>query len=272
MINLIREFIAIPSIANLEKENKQAMLYLESKLEKIGFIVEVLGDSPTKQPVLVGRYINKNNSNNIVLYNHYDVEKINREEKWNTNPFELEEIEDRLYGRGVADNKGILLTRLLAIEELANKEVELPNILWIIQGEEEVAGPTPFEIIPSLLDNFEACFYLEETGVVKEDGTPVIFYLCNGNSDVPLIVKELNEMVFENKAIFENRHLNKFTKCPFVTNIPLKGVYVGFGPNDNQCRIHRDNESLSKSLLKKHYADFMKFITWIGKRGKPIKG
>ena len=146
MIELIQRFIEIPSVANLEKENKEAMDYLESRLKEIGFSIDRKGNSPTKQPVMVANYVNEKSENKIVLYNHYDVEKINREEKWNTDPFKLEEIEGRLYGRGIADNKGVLLTRVLAIKTLIDNGDEIPNILWIIQGEEEVAGPTKTEI------------------------------------------------------------------------------------------------------------------------------
>lgn len=266
MIDLIREFIGIPSIANLKKENQLAINFVKNRLDKIGFSVEICGDSPSKQPVIVGRCTNETALNEIVLYNHYDVEKINKKEKWATDPFKLEEISGRLYGRGIADNKGILLTRLLALEQLVEQGKKLPNILWIIQGEEEVAGPTPFEVIPPLFKNKNTCFYLEETGVVKEDETPVIFYLHNNNSNVPPIVKELNKVIFNDRGLYENRHLSKFTKCPFVTNIPSNGIYIGFGPNDKKCRIHRDNESISRSLLEKHFFDFQNFISWIANR------
>ena len=61
-----------------------------------------------------------------MLYGHYDVEKIKGWEKWNTPPFELVEMDGRFYCRGIADNKGILLMRLLAIKEMfeAGEEID----------------------------------------------------------------------------------------------------------------------------------------------------
>ena len=37
---------------------------------------------------------------------------------------------------------------------------QLPNILWVIQGEEEVGGQTPFDVIPKHFLAFNAKIYL----------------------------------------------------------------------------------------------------------------
>lgn len=47
--------------------------------------------------------------------------------KWNTPPFELVEKDGRVYCRGIADNKGILLTRLLAIKEMYEADEAILN-------------------------------------------------------------------------------------------------------------------------------------------------
>jgi acetylornithine deacetylase/succinyl-diaminopimelate desuccinylase-like protein len=197
----------------------------------------------------------------VVLYGHYDVEKINASERWETPPFEVITKEDRYYCRGIADNKGILLCRILALQAMKAAGEPLPNILWIIQGEEEVAGPTPFKVIPQLLQDFDATLHVEETGVYKND-TPLLFHLPKSET-VPAFVHSLNEAIYDGKARPENRQLNKFTTCPFVTNIPKTAVYIGFGPNDGHCRIHRDNESLSVEKLQTHTTVFQKFMRWV---------
>lgn len=260
----LKEFIAIPTIANDKAANQSGIEYIKNILEPLGFEFKTEGESPYHQPVIVAKYISDQTDKKVVLYGHYDVEKIKGWEKWDTPPFELVENGDRYYCRGIADNKGILLTRILAIKEMFEADEEVPSILWIIQGEEEVGGQTPFEVIPNHFSDFGATIYLEETGMHNKNGTPVIFHLPK-TENPPLFLESLNNAIYEGKAVLENRHLNKFSKCPFLHSIPENGYYIGFGPNDPLCNIHKDNESLSKQNLAQHKEVFKNFIRWINK-------
>lgn len=263
MINTLKQFIAIKTIAYDEKSNIQGIELVSNLLKSIGFSISIEGDSPYKQPVVIAKYTNKESTKKVTLYSHYDVEKIHREAKWNTDPFDLIEDEGRFYARGIADNKGILLSRIFSLIELKKSMEELPNILWIIQGEEEVAGKTPFEVIPKYVQEFNSKIYVEETGVYK-DGVPVIFHLPETNKR-PQFIEDMNSAIYDGKAVYANRHLNKFTTCPFLTNIPKDACYVGFGPNDSSSNIHRANESLSVENLLNHNDVFKKFIKWVSK-------
>lgn len=257
----LKEFIAIPTIANDKEANQSGIDFISDILKSIGFKISIEGESPFHQPVIVAKYNNPNSDKKVVLYGHYDVEKIKDWEKWDTPPFELTEKDNRYYCRGIADNKGVLLIRLFAIKEMFDAGEQLPNILWIIQGEEEVGGQTPFEVIPKHFLEFNSKIYLEETGIHK-DGKPVIFYLTKSNTK-PYFLDSLNDAIYSGNALFENRNLNKFSKCPFLHNIPADGFYLGFGPNDALCHIHQENESLDKNAMVIHKDIFKKFIHWI---------
>ena len=152
-------------------------------------------------------------------------------------------------------------TRKKYIKRIESKE-EIPNILWIIQGEEEIGGQTPFEVIPKYFSDFGSKLYLEETGVYKDDKTPVIFHLPK-TENKPTFLDSLNKAIYSGKAIFENRNLNKFSECPFLKNIPENGYYIGFGPNDSLSNIHKENESLDINNLEEHKYVFKKFIRWV---------
>lgn len=262
MINQIQKIIAIKTIANDKKSNIEGIKFITNLLEEIGFQYSIEGESKFDQPVIVAKYLNSNSIKKVTLYGHYDVEKINDEASWNTDPFSLTEDNERYYARGIADNKGILICRIYALLEMKKNNIELPNILWLIQGEEEVAGQTPFEVIPKCIEAFRSKIYVEETGIYDKNKMPVIFYLSKKDQAATLI-DGLNAAIYEGKAVVKNRHLNKFTKCPFVTNIPKGGIYIGFGPNDNQSCIHRPNESLNIKNLQEHKEVFKKFISWI---------
>jgi cysteinylglycine-S-conjugate dipeptidase len=256
----LQQFTAIPTIAHDEMANQQGIAFLRDLLASAGFEVSTRGQSPYHQPVIVATFQNVHQSNKVVLYGHYDVEKIKGWEKWNTPPFQLTEENGRLYCRGIADNKGVLLARMTAVQEMVADGEKMPEILWIIQGEEEVGGSTPFEVIPDVLADFGSKIFVEETGVHKE-GKPVIFHLSKSNEGA--FLASLNNAIYDGTAIIENRSLRKFSKCPFLHSLPADGHYIGFGPNDAQCNIHRDNESLDKQLLLSHKEVFKRFLRWV---------
>lgn len=262
MLNVkeLSEFISIRTIAGNESDNNRGINYITKTLHSLGFDCELKGSSPHYQPVIIAKRIHNESANRIVLYGHYDVEKIRKSDKWDTPPFEMIEKEDRFYCRGIADNKGILYIRLQAVKEMIKNNEPVPNILWIIQGEEEVDGRTPFEVIPDEVSAYRGQVYVEETGV-HQKGKPVLFYLPD-NEKKPEFLDTLNEAVYDGKATFQYRSLTKFNICAFLTNIPEGGHYIGFGPNDSLCNIHRPNESINKKLLAEHENTFKRFLRW----------
>lgn len=78
----------------------------------------------------------------LLIYDHYDVQPPEPLEAWDSEPFSPEIREGFLYCRGVADNKGDLVSRLQAIEAYQKTVGELPiRIKFVFEGEEEVGSP-----------------------------------------------------------------------------------------------------------------------------------
>lgn len=260
----LAEFVALETTAFNQEQNQKAIDLLVSHFNEMGFKVSVEGESQYHQPVIVAKYTNANSSGKVVIYGHYDVEPTKSTEVWQTPPFELTEKEGRLYGRGIADNKGVLLTRILALQEMRDSGLELPNILYVIQGEEEVEGETAFEVFSKHITEFNARFYLEETGMHRA-GMPLILFISN-NDDLLATINDLNNTLYNGEALIENRKLNKFSKCAFFENIPQDGIYLAFGPNDEFCNIHGADESLSDVNLLAHIDVFKNFIILVNKK------
>lgn len=112
----------------------------------------------------------------LLLYNHYDVQPAEPLELWQSPPFEPTVRDDRLYARGVADNKGELAARLAAIRALRAVEGELPITLrWIIEGEEEI-GSIHFGAMAARYGELlraDGCLW--EGTNFDESGRPVVF-------------------------------------------------------------------------------------------------
>jgi acetylornithine deacetylase/succinyl-diaminopimelate desuccinylase-like protein len=78
----------------------------------------------------------------LLLYNHYDVQPPEPLDLWVTPPYSGDVRDGRFYARGVADDRGDLLSRVLAIRAYKATIGELPlRIRWLIEGEEEIGSP-----------------------------------------------------------------------------------------------------------------------------------
>lgn len=72
----LKDFIAIPTIANDKEANQLGIEFVRNILEPLGFEFKTEGGSPYHQPVIVAKYTNVKSDKKVVLYSHYDVEKI----------------------------------------------------------------------------------------------------------------------------------------------------------------------------------------------------
>lgn len=262
----LSRFIALQTVAGDKSANKQALEFLQQELSALAFAVEVLGNSNSEhdQPILVAKLGDTTLPTTLVLYNHYDVEKVHADEVWQTSPFALTSVNGRFFGRGIADNKAPLLLRIETIRQRIKQGRAMPPILWLIQGEEEVGAPLAHQLFPELLSKTQAKLFLEETGYQKED-QPMLFHVFDSTvqpSTAKALATDLGQAVFAGKFTTEHRHLTKFGACPFVKNLPVGAHYIGFGPNDALANIHQANESISIELLAFYAEQFDRFLDW----------
>src|ERR1700741_2731603 len=89
-------------------------------------------------PIVTAEWLGAPGKPTILVYGHYDVQPPDPLEKWKSPPFEPPVPENRLYARGVSDEKGPMLIPIVVAEALMRTEGKLPiNIRFIIEGEEE---------------------------------------------------------------------------------------------------------------------------------------
>jgi|GEM_PF-1360410 len=275
MMKNLKTFISMQTVSGNQQGNQQAIDFLAGRLKKIGFNVNVEGQDKTDQPIIIAHRQGIKSQNKIALYGHYDVAKVTHRQAWKSqDPFTLECIDNRLFARGVADNKGTLEARLSALEATYQQNGICPEILWMIQGEEEVVlkERVAIKLFHSHITKFGANVFLDETGFNDIQANEQIVFLWSktrSQAHLSACQKELDlSGVFTKPHRFEYRHLNKLTgtaTCPLLSNLPEKALYLGFGPNDKFHYIHRDNESLDKEKWEQHQKQFTNFLIWYAK-------
>jgi acetylornithine deacetylase/succinyl-diaminopimelate desuccinylase-like protein len=93
-------------------------------------------------PAVYGEITSDPSQPTYLVYGHYDVQPPDPLDKWVTPPFEPTVRNDRLYARGVSDDKGPLLIPILVAEAFMRVSGKLPvNLKVLIEGEEEAGSP-----------------------------------------------------------------------------------------------------------------------------------
>ncbi|MFN8672602.1 MAG: M20/M25/M40 family metallo-hydrolase [Candidatus Sericytochromatia bacterium] len=152
---------------------------------------------PNAHPYAYGEYIFDDKAPTILLYAHHDVQPPGKLDKWITgSPWEPKEIDGRLYGRGVVDDKAGAMIHLAAIRSYIQTENKLPiNIKMIVEGEEEIGSTHLSQFIEKYKDKLNAdCIVLTDTANLYE-GLPSITYLLRGQVGVDIEVKALKQQV-----------------------------------------------------------------------------
>jgi acetylornithine deacetylase/succinyl-diaminopimelate desuccinylase-like protein len=133
--------VGIPSVSMEPERRGDVQRCAElacSYLRDIGAEAEIIATQGL--PVVLGRIIQDPAFPTVTIYNHLDVQPADRE-GWQTDPFALEAIGDRFHGRGATDDKGPLLTALLAARLALAASVRL-NFQFLWECEEEVGSPS----------------------------------------------------------------------------------------------------------------------------------
>ncbi len=157
-------------------------------------------------PVLVGRAKGRS-ARTLLCYNHYDVQPPEPLELWTTPPFEPTMRDGALYARGAADDKGELIARLAALDAVrAAHGGELPcNVLFVVEGEEEIGSPTVGQFVLDHRDLLACDGSIWEGGGIGPDGAPELVLGARGILVVELSVQTMSRDAHSGGAhIFPN--------------------------------------------------------------------
>lgn len=129
----------------------------------------------------------------LLFYTHYDVQPPEPLELWESPPFEPTRRGDRVFGRGISDDKGNIAARLAAIRAFMEVRGGLPcNLKFFVEGEEEIGSPNLPALIEQRGQDFKADACIWEGGGRNLSGDPLMYLGLKGVLTVRFSVKKLS--------------------------------------------------------------------------------
>ncbi|XGW33413.1 hypothetical protein V3C99_017660 [Haemonchus contortus] len=163
----LKEAVAIPSVSGDPAHRPDCVkmvMWAKKKLESINVATQLIDAGKQKlhdgrvidlPPIIFGVLGTDPKKKTVLVYGHLDVQPAAKEDGWHTNPFELTEVNGKLFGRGSTDDKGPVLAWINAISVLQKKNVEIPvNLKFVFECMEESGSEGLEEALRKHKDQF----------------------------------------------------------------------------------------------------------------------
>ncbi|KAG2472217.1 MAG: Acetylornithine deacetylase [Nitrosopumilales archaeon] len=195
MNNLVSELqtlIRQPSVSAKNEGLEECAKLVKKTLQKAGIKSEILRLGKNIPPLVYGELRSKKNPKKTLLfYNHYDVQPAEPFDLWDYPPFSAKIKGNKVFGRGSADDKGELITRIKAVESYLKVNGDIPcNVKFVIEGEEEIGSPNIDKYLKKHKKKFSCDGVIWEFGYVDSKNRPIVGLGMKGLLFVELIAKE----------------------------------------------------------------------------------
>ncbi|PKB60687.1 MAG: hypothetical protein BZY65_00560 [SAR202 cluster bacterium Ae2-Chloro-G2] len=142
LISLEQELVRIPSVNTgfMPTGNETPVCeYIRDWLAIDGIESEILESAPNRGNI-VSKISGSSGNVGLIFMSHTDVVPVEDESKWTYPPFSAEIHNERIYGRGASDCKGLLTAQMAAMRVLKRNGIELHDGLTLISGADEEHG------------------------------------------------------------------------------------------------------------------------------------
>lgn len=242
------DFVRIPSVS-AKPENapdmQRAAHWVEARLQKAGISdTEILATSG--HPVVYGENLEAGpDAATVLIYGHYDVQPAEPLGLWRNPPFEPVIIDGKLFGRGASDDKGGMLTPILAVEAILATSQKLPvNVKFLFEGEEEVGSVSLREFVQKNATRLSADMIFSSDGVQWGPDHPQIMQAMKGTVPFEIVVQ--GPSADQHSGFYGGAIANPaMALCQILASmksadgtITIEGFYDDVVPLDQETREH----------------------------------
>ncbi len=176
LVSDLQKLIRQPSVSAKNLGLDKCSRLVVNMMKKSGIHAELLYTKKGVPAAIYGEVKSKQNPGKTLLfYNHYDVQPEEPVELWDDEPFSGKIIGNKIFGRGSADDKGELITRIKAVESFLKTTGDVPcNIKFFIEGEEEIGSVHIEDYLKKYQEKLACDAVIWEFGYVDEKDRPVI--------------------------------------------------------------------------------------------------
>ncbi len=176
LVSDLQRLIQQPSVSAKNLGLEECSGLIVRMMKKSGIHAEILRIKKEVPPAIYGEVKSKQNPHRTLLfYNHYDVQPEEPLELWDDKPFSGKIKGNKIFGRGSADDKGELVTRIKAVESFLKTTCDVPcNIKFFIEGEEEIGSVHIEDYLSKYKEKLSCDAVIWEFGYVDEKDRPII--------------------------------------------------------------------------------------------------
>ena len=192
LISDLQMLIRQPSVSAKKIGLVECANLVADMMQKAGISSEVLYlDDQNVPPIAYGEVKSKTNPGRTLLfYNHYDVQPEEPLELWENEPFSGVVKDGKIFGRGSADDKGELVTRIKAVQYYLKTIGDVPcNVKFMVEGEEEIGSVHVEQYLEKYKDKLACDGVIWEFGYVDAKDRPIVSLGMKGLLYVELAAK-----------------------------------------------------------------------------------
>jgi len=176
-MNELFDFLRIPSVSALAEhadDVARAARWVEERLKAAG--IESVTVMPTGgHPVVYGEWLHAPGKPTILVYGHFDTQPVDPVELWDSPPFEPTIRGNRIYARGVSDDKGNMFIPIIVAEAILKTGASLPvNLKFLFEGQEEIGSPQLPEFISANKQLLRCDMVLSSDGAQWAEDQPMV--------------------------------------------------------------------------------------------------
>ncbi len=184
---MLARFVAIPSVGAEGRGQSEMAHALVLELEALG--LDTHAHETEGAPVIFAER-RVHGAPSVLFYNHYDVQPADPLDLWESDPFTLTERDGSLYGRGASDDKGQLVSRIIALRWLRERHGDLPfGVVFVVEGEEEIGSPNMVRYVEERREQLAADVGIWEFGGVDAHDRPLLTCGLKGIATVDLSLR-----------------------------------------------------------------------------------